>query len=154
MMRRHRRRRTCRKHHIESRRRDGWGMNLYRNKSEGKIAGVCAGLADHFDFDPWVVRLFFIAGFVFLNGLAIFAYVAGWMLMAPASDNAVESVEYDERRHSYRRKNMFRHSASPSRRLQEAQRRLNGVMRRVEDMEAYVTSRQYELNREFSNMER
>lgn len=30
---------------------------LYRNKKEGKIAGVCAGLADYFEVDVTLVRL-------------------------------------------------------------------------------------------------
>lgn len=137
---------------LESRRANGWGMNLYRNKEDGKIAGVCAGLADHFDFDPWVVRLFFIGGLFFLQSIAVFAYIAGWILMAPRSEESVESMEYDEQRHSYRRKNMFKHSASPTKRLRRAQERLNHVVRRVENMEAYVTSRQYELNKEFARM--
>ncbi len=38
---------SCRK--MNSRKRAGWGRNLYRNTREGKIAGVCAGFADYFD---------------------------------------------------------------------------------------------------------
>ena len=32
-------------------------MNLYRNTRDSKVAGVCAGLADHWDVAHWVVRL-------------------------------------------------------------------------------------------------
>ncbi len=148
--------RGCRKHKspIESRRANGWGMNLYRNTKDGKIAGVCAGLADHFDFDPWVVRLFFIGGLIFLQSVAVIAYIAGWILMAPRSEESVETMEYDEDRHSYRRRNMFKHAPPPSKRLRRAQERLNNVVRRIENMEAYVTSRQYKLNKEFAQMEK
>ncbi len=143
-----------RKRRIENRRCSGWDMNLYRNREEGKIAGVCAGIADHFDFDPWVVRLIFIGAFFMLGGLAVLAYILGWVLMAPRRDDSVEAMEYDEYRHVYRRKNMFKHSPSPSERLRRAQERLNRALRRVEDIEAYVTSRQYELNKEFANMKK
>ena len=30
---------------------------LYKNKKEGKILGVCAGIAEYFDCDPTIVRL-------------------------------------------------------------------------------------------------
>jgi phage shock protein C len=37
-------------------------------------------------------------------------------------------------------------------RLRRAQERLDAALRRVEDMESYVTSRQYQLNKEFSQL--
>ncbi len=33
------------------------GKRLYKIEEEGKIMGVCAGLADYFGMDPSVVRL-------------------------------------------------------------------------------------------------
>ena len=39
-------------------------------------------------------------------------------------------------------------------RLRRAQQRLRRAMNRVETMEAYVTSRQYQLNKEFAKMEK
>ena len=35
---------------------------FYRDKENGKLMGVCAGLADHFGGDPLVWRLIFVAG--------------------------------------------------------------------------------------------
>ena len=37
-------------------------------------------------------------------------------------------------------------------RLQRARERLDAAVRRVEGMESYVTSRQYNLNKEFSKL--
>ena len=48
---------------------------LYRNVDERMIGGVCAGLADHFNIDPTIVRLLFVM-FGFLScGLAILCYL-------------------------------------------------------------------------------
>ena len=58
-------------------------MNLYRNTREGKIAGVAAGLADHWDVAHWVVRLVWIGAFLFTGTLALWAYLAAWILLAP-----------------------------------------------------------------------
>ncbi len=167
MGRRHRRRSGgYRRRHQEYRRRKcgGWGMGLYRNTRDGKIAGVCAGLADHWEVEHWVVRLVAIILLVFTGSLAFWAYIAGWILLAPrrhrsedvddyhqAADEDIE-MEYDERRHDYRPKKMFRYSADTSVRLKRARERLDAALRRVEDMESYVTSRQYKLNEEFSKL--
>ena len=61
-------------------------------------------------------------------------------------------MEYDERRHHYRPRKVFNYSESSSVRLKRARERLDAALRRVEDMESYVTSRQYELNREFAKL--
>ena len=93
-------------------------MNLYRNTREGKIAGVAAGLADHWDVAHWVVRLLWVGAFLFTGTLALWAYIGAWILLAPrparrASDSesyfheeeSLEpevEMEYDEQRHHYR----------------------------------------------------
>jgi phage shock protein C len=152
---------------FSARKRSGWGLNLYRNTRESRVAGVAAGLADHFDVAPWVVRLLWIAGFLFTGTLALWAYLAAWILLAPrplrrdadvesSSDPQYEEVEvemeYDERHHHYRPRKVFRYSDSSSVRLQRARERLDAALRRVENMESYVTSRQFDLNKEFSRL--
>ena len=143
-------------------------MNLYRNTREGKIAGVAAGLADHWDIAHWVVRLLWVGAFLFTGTLALWAYIGAWILLAPrpsrrsadqetyfADDDYAEAeveMEYDERQHGYRPRKVFRYSDSASERLQRARERLDAALHRVEDMESYVTSRQYNLNKEFSQL--
>ena len=61
-------------------------------------------------------------------------------------------MEYDEDRHIYRRKTVFRYSDAPAERMRKAQARVAAAAARVEAMERYVTSRQYDLNREFSKL--
>ncbi len=175
--RRARRRRTykyhgeyLRKHRDFKRRKaNGWGMGLYRNSRDGKIAGVCAGIADHWEVEHWVVRLLAIVLFLFTGTLAFWAYVVGWIMLAPRrrsgdfaryddpidEDEEIEveiEMEYDERHHDYRPRKMFKYGEEPSVRLQRARERLDAALRRVEDMETYVTSRQYNLNKEFSKL--
>ena len=67
-------------------------------------------------------------------------------------DSSEVDMEYDERHHDYRPRKVFRYSDSSSVRLKRARDRLDAALRRVEDMESYVTSRQYELNKEFSRL--
>jgi len=53
---------------------------LYRLSEDRKIAGVCAGLGEHFDIDPVIIRLFFLFS-VFFGGLGVLAYVVMWILV-------------------------------------------------------------------------
>ncbi|WP_108124288.1 PspC domain-containing protein [Saccharospirillum mangrovi] len=138
-----------------SRRRQGYGMNLYRNKRDGWIGGVCAGLADHFNVEPWVVRLVVVSSFFFFNMLTFWAYLGACVLMAPRPKGRVEQeYQYDEDLHADRPRNLFRYrSVSPGERLKRARERLDDTLGRVEEMERYVTSRRYELDKEFSKIQ-
>lgn len=97
----------------------------------------------------------------------MWVYLAVWLLMArrplrtlvgtECSDelefDAVEvDTEYDERHRDYRPRKVFRYSDSGSVRLRRARERLDAALRRVEAMEAYVTSRRFELDKEFSRL--
>ncbi|MEO1078124.1 MAG: PspC domain-containing protein [Pseudomonadota bacterium] len=174
--RRRRNRHSMRSFH--ERKRQGWGMGLYRNRRNGRICGVAAGLADYWDVADWVVRLMFIGAFLFTGMLALWAYVAGAVLLSPrpedrsrrsrrrekeeaevaaSSASANEEafgpeMEYDERYHDYRPRRMFRYADSAGVRLARARERLDSAVRRVESMERYVTSRRFKLNSEFSRL--
>lgn len=167
--RRHNRHRSFRRKQKDfyARKRAGWGMNIYRNTRDGKVGGVAAGLADYWDVAPWVVRLGFVGAFLFTGTLAFWLYIGGWVLMAPrpsrqavygSSSDELEyedidvDMEYDERHQDYRPRKVFRYSEDSSVRLKRARERLDAALRRVEDMESYVTSRQYDLNKEFSKL--
>jgi phage shock protein C len=154
-------------HRFSARKRAGWGLNLYRNTRDGKIGGVCAGLADHWDIAPWVMRLMWVGAFLFTGTLALWVYLAAWILMAPRPsrwsgdggsrlepeyEEAEVELEYDERHHDYRPRKVFRYADSSTVRLKRARERLDAALERVQAMESYVTSRQYELNKEFSRL--
>ena len=37
---------------------------LFRNKSKGKIAGVCAGLAEYLGWETWFSTCHYVSGFI------------------------------------------------------------------------------------------
>jgi len=139
-------------------RASGWGMGLYRKRSEGWIAGLCSGLARYWDVPNWVVRLAAMALLISTGALAFWLYIVAWVAIAPApsrwSESAADSgeveKEFDENRHVYRRKTAFRYTDAPSEQIKKVQGRMAAAVTRVEAMEQYVASRQYDLNREFS----
>lgn len=146
------------KHHckgdIKSHKSKGWNNNLYRDKNKAYLGGVCAGLAKNFEVEPWVVRLATIASFLFLNSVTIIIYIALWWLLDPEPEEENLTYEYDERSRSYRPKKIFRYSDSASERLKRAKEKLESVSRCVTRMEKHVTSRKFDLDREFSNLKK
>ena len=59
---------------------------LVRRPGEGKIGGVCAGLADYFDADVALVRAAWVVLSIWPGAivLGVIAYVAAWALMPRA----------------------------------------------------------------------
>ncbi|MBQ6706553.1 MAG: PspC domain-containing protein [Clostridia bacterium] len=47
---------------------------LYKSRTDKKIDGVCAGIADYFNIDPTLIRLAWIL-FCALGGSGILAYI-------------------------------------------------------------------------------
>jgi phage shock protein PspC (stress-responsive transcriptional regulator) len=61
--------------------------HLYRNSSQGRIAGVCAGIAEYLEADVTLVRLVWVVLSIvpgaFIGGLV--AYIAAWAIMTDSS---------------------------------------------------------------------
>jgi phage shock protein PspC (stress-responsive transcriptional regulator) len=57
---------------------------LYRNSSAGRIAGVCAGIADYLDVDVTLVRLGWVVLSIIPGCLigGVVAYIAAWAVMS------------------------------------------------------------------------
>jgi len=141
-------------------RRNGFGMNLYRNTKEKKIGGVCAGIADHFEIDHNIMRILFVAGLIFTGAVAFWSYLIAWVVLVPTrrDGSGIEedrmSYEYDERERRYRKKKMFRYRESTGERVRKARKRLNSIVSRVDDMEHYVTSKKFNLHQQFADLEK
>ena len=54
---------------------------LYRPTTGRMLGGVCAGLADHLDVDPTVVRLVWVAVTLLSLGTGILVYIIAWIII-------------------------------------------------------------------------
>lgn len=52
---------------------------LYRSKNDRVLAGVCAGLANHFNVDPVLIRVIFVAALLG-GGFGLLAYLILWVV--------------------------------------------------------------------------
>jgi phage shock protein C len=53
---------------------------LYRSKTNRQMAGVCGGLAQHFNVDATLIRVLFVLLAV-LGGSGLVLYVAMWIIV-------------------------------------------------------------------------
>jgi phage shock protein PspC (stress-responsive transcriptional regulator) len=65
-------------------------QRFYRDPDGKKIAGICSGIAEYFDFDVTVVRLVFVL-FIF-TGFPIIIYIVLWII-TPEALSSVQKLE-------------------------------------------------------------
>ncbi|MXQ70503.1 envelope stress response membrane protein PspC [Aeromonas caviae] len=127
------------------------GRNLYRNPQRGKIAGVCAGLAEYFGVETWIVRLLAISGLIFAGFITFTAYIAAWFLLdkKPVTLYSQEDAEFSEVRMKAR---SWQAGVTPHQALARIGQELDALEPRVQRIEKLVTSKEFTLQREFSKL--
>jgi phage shock protein PspC (stress-responsive transcriptional regulator) len=60
---------------------------LYRSKKDRMLGGVCAGLGEHLDVDPTVIRLVWVVLTAISMGTGIIVYILAWIII-PEEDTA------------------------------------------------------------------
>lgn len=119
---------------------------LYRDREHAVLAGVCAGVAEHFGIGRLVVRVFAIACLIFFPPFTLLTYFALAVVLPRRPRDLYRGAEDEAFWRSVRR--------SPQRTLGEVRLRYRDLERRLQRMERYVTSDRYNLDREFRNLDR
>ena len=59
---------------------------LARSNTDRRIAGVCGGLAEHFDVDPTIVRVAWVIMSIVAGAVVfgVIAYLVAWFILPPA----------------------------------------------------------------------
>jgi phage shock protein C len=64
-------------------------QRLYRSKNDRILGGVCAGLGEHLDVDPTVIRLIWAVVTLLSFGTGIIIYILAWIII-PEDDTGGE----------------------------------------------------------------
>ncbi|GAC30149.1 envelope stress response membrane protein PspC [Brumicola pallidula] len=153
------------------------GTSLYRDPKNGKIAGVCAGIADYFKLEIWLVRILTVTAFFLLAGPFMFvAYIAAWFILDKkpdgysqmAGDNMHSSSVNSGSAHKVWRKTgntgsnaehkievksrVWQAGEPPREAFFDIQERFRVAELKLRKLEGYVTSKEFELNREISRL--
>src|SRR5256885_11040594 len=70
---------------------------FYRDKSNGKLFGVCAGIADYTGFDVSLVRVCFLAA-MFMSGGSVLPFYFIAAMVTPTKPRELDLVDREEQR--------------------------------------------------------
>jgi phage shock protein C len=118
---------------------------FYRDKQNGKVFGVCAGIADYTGFDVSLVRVCFLAA-VFMSGGGVLPFYFIAAMVTPTKPRALQRVDSEERQFWQGVR------ASPARAARDIRSRLKDIDRRLADIESYVTTENRSLAREIEQL--
>jgi phage shock protein C len=118
---------------------------FYRDKRNGKLFGVCAGIADYTGFDANLVRVCFLAT-VFMSGGSVLPFYFIAAMVTPAKPRELELRDGEERQFWQGVR------ASPARAARDIRSRLKDIDRRLADIESYVTTENRTLAREIEQL--
>ncbi len=119
---------------------------LYKDPRRGKFMGVLAGVSDYTGISLKAVRILFCVGALF-TGIWLFAIaymVLGFVLEPKPRDLYEDQKEEDFWKQTRK---------APDYSAAEMRKRFRDIERRTSDMEAYMTSKRFSLDREIRSLE-
>lgn len=148
---------------------------LHRDPSKGKIAGVCAGIAEYFGMEIWLVRILTLTGFFLLAPPFFFVgYIAAWFILEKkphglsakprdeefasrnqqhkAQGKGWHNVTEEESEKVVVKSKIWQAGEPPKQAFIDIKQRIEKNERRLRKMETYVTSSEFQLNRELSKL--
>jgi phage shock protein C len=118
---------------------------FYRDKRNGKLFGVCAGIADYTGFDVSLVRVCFLAA-MFMSGGSILPFYFIAAMVTPTKPRSFEATDREEKQFWQGVR------ASPTRAARDIRSRFKDIDRRLADIESYVTTENRSLAREIDQL--
>lgn len=118
---------------------------LYKNRENKMLCGVCAGIAEYFGFDVTLTRLLAVLS-QFMFPATFLVYIGLCILLPNKPDRLYESDSDKEFWKGVR--------VSPTTTLSQVRHQFRSVDARLQRIERYVTSKNFNLDREFRDLER
>ena len=116
---------------------------FFRDPKHGIFGGVCAGIANYFGFDVTAVRLVTFFSMLFFQTL-ILVYII-FVFIVPRQPNTPERTAAERAFDRAVRR-------APKATFAEVRYRFRHVEARLQKMERYVTSKRFQLDREFDKL--
>ena len=136
---------------------------LYRDPGKGKIAGVCAGLADYFGWETWLIRILVVSGVLLGMEWFVVIYIAAWFILDKKSAlvqkrKSFSSQAGDDHQEDYMNESIkvkariWQAGEPPRQAFHDIKRKYNGLERQLRSMEKYVTSPEFTVSREINRL--
>jgi len=118
---------------------------LYKNRANKVADGVCAGVADYLNVDPAWVRIGWAAGLFFFFPVFFFGYIALSVILKPRPGDLFENRAEE---HFWRDV-----TTRPQQTVGALKSKFRELERDIETLEGYVASHEFDLNRQFRDLE-
>ena len=118
---------------------------LYRDRDHRVLGGVCAGIGNFFGVSRHAVRFLVVVSLFMFTLPTIIGYVAALLLLKYKPRNVQVKPEETEFWQSMHR--------SPADTMDTIRQRFSKMEIRVRNLEAYLTSRKYKLDRAFDKLQ-
>lgn len=145
---------------------------LYRNPNRGKIAGVCAGIADYFGWETWLVRILVVSGVLFGMPFLILGYVAAWFILDKTPKNPAKFQQTRKQRHGQGyssfssidssqegmnesikiKARVWQSGEPPKQAFHDIRRKFGLLEKQLQKIEQYVTSSEFTVAREINKL--
>ena len=126
------------------------GRTLYRIPQTGKIAGVCAGIAEYLNSEVWLVRV--VAASIFLlggSGVILVIYIAMWMIL----DVKPRAQQHQDNHKDIELKKKVWQAGEPAKQaLFDVNRQFSTLEARLQKLEQHVTSDTFDLKRQINSL--
>lgn len=113
---------------------------LYRNKDRGILGGVCAGIADWTGFNLTALRIITVLLAIPFTAVIVVGYIVLWILIPKRPVNLYRDERDEEFWREVRR--------GPRDGVSRLNHRFRELDRRLQRMEAWLTSSEYRIDRE------
>lgn len=118
---------------------------LYRSRSNVRIAGVCAGIADYLGISTFIVRLVTFLSLFILGGVSLWAYVIFWIVL----DKEPKARKVTGKRNSRTDEHQTTENCPD---IDQCHNALRAAEKRLQDVEAFMTSKQFRLHCEINRI--
>lgn len=143
---------------------------LFRNPREGKIAGVCAGIANYFGWEAWLVRILAVSGVLLGMGWFIVIYIAGWFILDKTPGVEGTSSKINKKSDKFSAHNtannhddyvsetikvksrIWQAGEPPKQAFRDIKYKFSRLERELRMIERYVTSTEYTVSREINKL--
>lgn len=121
---------------------------LLRDKRNGKVAGVCAGIANYFNIEVWLVRIVAITAIIFGHGFIAVLYIAMWVILDEkpphSGGRSHDTIEVKTK--------VWQAGEAPQVAYREISGEFGEMEQRLQKMERYVTSNAFKIDRELNRL--
>lgn len=118
---------------------------LYRDTRNGMMFGVCAGIAEYFAVQPWMVRVFWALGLLMFAPPTVVTYLVLAAMLPKKPEQLYRNREEERFWQGVR--------VDPAQSFSELRHRFRELEQRLRRMESYVTSRSYRVQREIDDLD-